>query len=175
MALAYWFPDSDHAEDWVLTIGGYHPQFKKPAHYPDASRLGISWQSCMAGVRLQARFQMDSLSAHFETHADFLVNFEPFQFPGDSGVSIHVDYEIDYGVGHDTISVDVSAGLKLHGPPVGGSAFIDIHVFSTTIDFGQDYQPKPCTPSRTILVTHMSRQGRADEAYSLGRKRPRHS
>ncbi|MGH7750877.1 MAG: DUF6603 domain-containing protein, partial [Candidatus Dormibacteria bacterium] len=29
--------------DFVVTYGGYHPQFDKPASYPDVPRLGLSW------------------------------------------------------------------------------------------------------------------------------------
>ena len=40
-----WFKDSKvtRAGDFVMTLGGYHPQFNKPAHYPDVPRLALTW------------------------------------------------------------------------------------------------------------------------------------
>jgi hypothetical protein len=38
-----WFYGS-HEGEFVLTIGGYHPQFKVPSHYPTVPRVGFAWQ-----------------------------------------------------------------------------------------------------------------------------------
>jgi hypothetical protein len=38
-----WF-DGEHGGDFVLTMGGYHPDFKVPSHYPTVPRLGFHWQ-----------------------------------------------------------------------------------------------------------------------------------
>jgi len=27
----------------VITLGGYHPAFQKPTHYPEVPRLGLNW------------------------------------------------------------------------------------------------------------------------------------
>ena len=42
-----------HAGDFVITLGGYHPLFKKPAHYPTVPRLGFRWKvgDCLLGLR----------------------------------------------------------------------------------------------------------------------------
>lgn len=79
-ALCYWFLGSGHEGDWVFSVGGYHPAFKPPAHYPVPERLGISWdlsshvsvigeayfaitpKVCMGGGSLSAVF---SLVCHF--------------------------------------------------------------------------------------------------------------
>lgn len=42
-ALCYWFHGSGHEGDWVFSVGGYHPAYTPPAHYPVPERLGISW------------------------------------------------------------------------------------------------------------------------------------
>src|SRR5262249_29741885 len=41
-----WFEGSEHNGDFALTLGGYHPNFKVPAHYPTVPRLGFNWQVC---------------------------------------------------------------------------------------------------------------------------------
>jgi hypothetical protein len=33
-AFATWFGPNEHAGDFVITLGGYHPDFQKPEHYP---------------------------------------------------------------------------------------------------------------------------------------------
>lgn len=38
-----WF-DGQYSGDFVFTMGGYHPSFKVPAHYPTVPRLGFDWQ-----------------------------------------------------------------------------------------------------------------------------------
>lgn len=40
-AMGTWFGRSDYAGDWVFTVGGYHRNFVRPAHYPRPDRLGI--------------------------------------------------------------------------------------------------------------------------------------
>ena len=41
---AFWIWYSGvHSGDFVVTLGGYHPDFEKPDHYPDVPRLGFSW------------------------------------------------------------------------------------------------------------------------------------
>jgi hypothetical protein len=42
-ALCQWFGASAHAGDWVFTVGGYHPAYIPPSHYPLVDRLSISW------------------------------------------------------------------------------------------------------------------------------------
>ena len=38
-----WF-DGRHSGDFVLTLGGYHPEFNRPSHYPNVPRLGFRWK-----------------------------------------------------------------------------------------------------------------------------------
>ena len=93
----------EHAGDFVVTLGGYHPKFVRPAHYPIVPRLGIHWQvskellvtaemyfaltpSClMAGGKLAAVYQSGSIKAWFVAYADFLLNWQPFYYTGRHG------------------------------------------------------------------------------------------
>ncbi|MFT5758697.1 MAG: hypothetical protein ACI9LM_003445 [Alteromonadaceae bacterium] len=70
----YTWAAGPHAGDFVLSMGGYHPSFKKPAHYPSVPRLALHWKinqylnvtgsmyyamvpsGMMAGGRLEALF-----------------------------------------------------------------------------------------------------------------------
>lgn len=89
-ALCYWFLGSGHEGDWVFSVGGYHPAFTPPAHYPVPERLGISWQLsdhlsvtgeayfaitpkvCMGGGSLSAVF---SLVCHLISPGLLVTNF----------------------------------------------------------------------------------------------------
>jgi hypothetical protein len=43
-AFATWFGPNPNAGDFVITLGGYHPDFQKPDHYPTVPRVGVNWQ-----------------------------------------------------------------------------------------------------------------------------------
>ncbi|KNC98349.1 uncharacterized protein SPPG_06058 [Spizellomyces punctatus DAOM BR117] len=159
-ALYYWFSPSLQAGDFVFTIGGYHPAFVRPSYYPNPKRLGISWQldrnlsvtgeayfavtpkMCMGGGRLAAVLSCGPLSAHFEEHADFLINWAPFHFKGSIGISVGVAFTLDLWICTIHIRVDIGAMLELEGPEFGGVVHVDFWVFGFDIHFG----PRPGRP-----------------------------
>ena len=89
-AFSLWF-SGEHAGEFVLTLGGYNPQFAVPDHYPIVPRLGLSWQvvpelsitgglyfaltsnAVMAGGKLSAVWTSGSVRAWFTYWADFLM------------------------------------------------------------------------------------------------------
>lgn len=145
---------TDHKGDFVVTLGGYHPAFDKPAWYPDEPRLGFSWQvsdlitmqggayfaitpSCvMAGGSLDIEFHSGNLRAWFTAHANFLFHWKPYYFSGSVGVSIGASYKMDLSFCSVTITVELGADLEIYGPPVAGSVSIDWYIISFTIPFG---------------------------------------
>ena len=42
-ALCFWFKPHPRAGDFVVSLGGYHPAFNAPPHYPAVPRLGVAW------------------------------------------------------------------------------------------------------------------------------------
>jgi hypothetical protein len=157
--LSYWFAASGHEGDWVFTIGGYHPAFLPPSHYPKPQRLAIDWSldsclnvhgeayfaitpsCCMGGGKLLATFSSGPLYAHFNAWADFLINYSPFHFLGDVGVNVGVDFTMDLWICTLHISVDVGGSLSLAGPPFGGVVHVDFYVFGFEIHFGEEPGP----------------------------------
>ncbi|MFE4512971.1 DUF6603 domain-containing protein [Kitasatospora sp. NPDC056783] len=153
-AAALWFGPHPNAGQFVVTLGGYHPAFEKPASYPDVPRLGIDWAvsgnltitaqaylavtpSCaMAGGRLSIDFHAGDFRAWFTAQADLLLSWRPFSFTARISVSIGASYTINVGIIHKTISVSVGADLELWGPPTGGSVTAHFVGFSKTIGFG---------------------------------------
>lgn len=149
-----WFGNSTYNGDWVVSFGGYHPLYKVPSHYPTPPRLGISWNlgenlrvtgnayaavtpgALMAGGLLQAVFSAGSFGAHFDAHADFLVNLKPLYYSADMAVFAGVYYEIRVWIVRKKISVNLGASLHLEGPPIHGQVHFDLCVVSFNVSFG---------------------------------------
>jgi hypothetical protein len=168
-ALYAWF-DGPYKWQMAFTIGGYHPRFKRPDHFPIVPRVGINWQvspqllikgeaylalttSCvMIGARLEAAFHATRVSIWFTAHFDVLVNWRPLYFEIDIGVSLRG--EITFAL--FTLKLAVGVTLKLWGPPVGGLVTLDITVITIPISFGEKPQGPKAVDSwqffcRTIL------------------------
>ncbi|KAK3364725.1 hypothetical protein B0T25DRAFT_599276, partial [Lasiosphaeria hispida] len=161
-AIKSWFgKNKPHAGDWVVSFGGYHPAFRRPDHYPNPARLGISWSisshlsvtgeayaavtpgAIMAGGMLHACFQLGGLSAWFDAHADFLVNLKPLYYEAEIAVSAGVSYEIRIWFIRAKISIELGASLILSGPPLGGTVHLDVAVLHFNIDFGDSQRGEP--------------------------------
>ncbi|VUC24972.1 unnamed protein product [Clonostachys rosea] len=157
-ALYYWFNDKvpDRKGEWVFTIGGFHRSFKRPDYYPNPPRLGIHWQvsnaisivgeayfavtpkSCMGGGRLQATLTAGPLRAWFSAWADFLINYMPFDFTGQVGVSVGISCKVDLLLTSFTVQTSIGAQLDLLGPPLRGRVKVDFWVISFHVNFGPD-------------------------------------
>ncbi|GHI10531.1 hypothetical protein AQI88_31135 [Streptomyces cellostaticus] len=163
-ALYVWMDDA-HAGDFVLTLGGYHPRFPVPKHYPSVPRLGFSWPvtqqltisggsyfaltpgALMAGGALDVNYRSGKLHAWLTAYADMLIEWAPFRFDVGIGISIGVSYVLDLWLVRETIRVEVGASLRLWGPPTAGEVTVHLWFISFTIAFGggraQDDRPAP--------------------------------
>jgi hypothetical protein len=187
---------ADHKGDFVVTLGGYHPSFNKPAWYPDEPRLGFSWQvsdlitmqggayfaltpSCvMAGGALDIEFHSGNLRAWFTAHANFLFHWKPYYFSGSVGVSIGASYKMDLSFCSVTITVELGADLEIYGPPVAGSVSIDWYIISFTIPFGPSSTRPPAViqwddfsqllpqPDTQTQATHQTQAAHSSHATS---------
>lgn len=162
-----WFA-KEHAGDFVATIGGYHPHFAVPAHYPKVPRLGIRWKldahtslkgsgyfalcahALMAGGHLQANFQKGALSAWFNLGLDFLLEWQPYHYEANAHVQIGGAYTY-HAFGTHHISVDVGADVEIWGPDFGGHAKIDLSICSVNVDFGADRPSRPAVLNWTAF------------------------
>lgn len=151
-----WFANNQHAGDFVFTVGGYHPAFKAPSHYPTVSRVGFNWTvssevfikggvyfaltpSCMmAGGSLEALFQSGELRAWFTAYADMLIYWKPFYFIADIGIDVGVSYHVHFLFISTTLKLEVGANLYLYGPPTGGRVHVSLWIVSFTVPFGAD-------------------------------------
>lgn len=154
-AFYVWF-DGPHAGDFVVTLGGYHPDFVPPSWYPTVPRLGIDFAlgplqvtggsyfaltpaMLMAGTSLTATWKVTGIKAWFTIGADFLIAWAPFHYEADVYVSIGCSVDL----GLFTLNLHAGADLRLWGPPFGGKAVVDLDVVSFTINFGSPQVPPP--------------------------------
>lgn len=151
-----WFGTNKHAGNFVVTIGGYHPNFDPPDYYPVIPRLGFNWPvtaeisisggayfaltpSCaMGGGSLDVVFSSGGLKAWFTAHADVIIYWKPFYFDASIGVEIGVSYTFKLLGVKTTLSISLGADMELWGPPTGGKVHVSWFIISFTVSFGDD-------------------------------------
>ncbi len=142
-----------HEGDFVLTVGGYHPHFSRPSHYPIVPRLGFNWQvtnqltfkgsayyaltasAIMAGFNLSAVWHDGSLHAWFDLGLNFLLSWKPYHYEAD----FHIDFGVSFTFhlfGTHHITVHLGADMGIWGPEFAGKAHIHLYIISFTIHFG---------------------------------------
>lgn len=154
-----WFT-GEHAGDFVMTVGGYHPHFNVPDHYPLVPRVGIHWDldertqikgeayfalcahAIMAGGKLEVNFEEGGLHAYLKAGADFLMSWEPFHYEAKMYTHVGGSYTYHFWGSHH-ISVDLGTEVSLWGPEFGGKASLDLWVTTIDIAFGSKKPGKP--------------------------------
>lgn len=164
-ALYSWFSPSPHAGDFVLTLGGYHPRFKVPAHYPRVERLALNWKlseqvqikgeqyfaltpsAIMAGGLLEVNYRAGWGSASFRAQADFIIFFQPFAYEASVRIAVHVEAELKAWPITLKLSLDLAVSMDLWGPPFGALAKISFYGLSKDISLGAE------RPASTPIVS----------------------
>lgn len=148
-AVYFWFKGA-HAGDFVASIGGYHPNFRRPDHYPMVPPLAVSWRvnpqlymkgslyaaltsSCfMAGGRLEASYQGDAVKADFDAYLHLLMSWRPVWFEFRAGIYVNVTFNFI-----KEWDVKIGTELEVWGPPFGGVFKVDIKVAVVDVAFGK--------------------------------------
>jgi hypothetical protein len=156
-AFSSWF-SGEHAGDFVLSVGGYHPRFHPEEHYPHypvVPRLEVKYQisediyikgdgyfaltpsTFMAGASVEAVANIGSLHASFKMAIDFLIGWEPYHYEANASLYIAARWKCFH--------THASADLAIQGPDFGGHAHVEWTVFSFDVDFGKRHNsgPKP--------------------------------
>ncbi len=155
-----WFPQGQ----FVLTLGGYNPNFQVPTQFPTVPRLGFNWglpigatikggcyfaltNTCiMAGGSLNLTYGISCANIWFNAYCDFLVSWDPFYYSIDIGISVGASLSIRicfFGCVTIGISLSIGASLSIAGPPLHGTVTVDLDVCSVTVAFGPNPNPQP--------------------------------
>jgi hypothetical protein len=144
---------------FVLTLGGYHPRFAKPAEFPLVPRLGFVWQvsdiisvkgeayfaltaSCvMAGAKLDLSLDAGWIWGRLVVGFDALISWDPFHYLIHAYASVTVGFKIEIcvpflGCARIKFSMSIGADLEIEGPELRGKAKLDLDVTSFTVRFG---------------------------------------
>ncbi len=153
-AFYVWFGDNTFAGQFVLTLGGYHPDFKSPDHFPRVPRLGFNWplpgnvtisgeayfaltpSAVMAGGGLQVLYHNGNLQAWFKAEMNALIVWAPFHYQLLIAVSLGASYRLNLLFVTITLKVELGASLKIWGPPMGGELYVSWYIISFTVGFG---------------------------------------
>lgn len=151
-ALRLWFGGSDHPGDFVFTIGGYHPRYTPPAHYPRVDPVGVDWapdssvtlkgtsyfaltpSAVMAGGRLDLRFDSSWARARVDIGFDALVEWAPFHYEIDVWADITAQVRLLFAWSGEK---SLGARLSVWGPPFGGTARVKVLGIDIPIAFGE--------------------------------------
>lgn len=162
-AFYVWFGASEHAGQFVLTLGGYHPEFSPPSYFPQVPRLGFEWpmsgdvtvsgdayfaltpSAFMVGGALQVLFASGDLKAWLTAHMDALIEWAPLHYEVDIGISVGVSYRLHLLFVTVTLKVELGAELTIWGPPTGGKVHVEWYVVSFTVGFGADRGDPPAS------------------------------
>jgi hypothetical protein len=154
-----WFAGK-HEGDFVISLGGYHPRFQPPAHYPKPDLVEFNCKighttinghcyfalcpsAVMAGGGLSIVYQSGGIKAWFIAYADFLIQWKPLYYDIAIGISIGVALHLKIGIIRINLSLELSASVNLYGPPLGGKARISLWIITFTVKFGEDQRVPP--------------------------------
>ncbi|MFH8751871.1 DUF6603 domain-containing protein [Streptomyces rimosus] len=155
-ALCVWTKAGHHQGDFVVSLGGYHPAYRKPEHYPAVQRLGLHWSAgpvtltgecyaavtpsmVMVGGRLEASATVAGVRAWLEAYLDAVVQWEPFAFDVRLGVSVGAEFWF-FG----THRVQLGATLHVWGPPTAGTVTVHLPLVpDITVRFGDGHATRP--------------------------------
>ena len=169
--------------EFLLAIGGFHPQFTPPAGFPSLNRVAISMPSgIVSKLRLAAYLAITSNSLQFGATLDVfigvsgcgisghlgfdaLLQLDPFQFSADISGSVAVT------VGGDDLA-SVSLDATLSGPApwhIAGSFKIHVIFWDVGVSFSASWGlDAPALPVSTIDVGSFA-QCRAGQSGQLER------
>lgn len=160
-ALGMWLK-GPNAGDFVFTLGGYHPNFKVPSHYPNnVNRLGYNFNlgpvnfygeayfaltpSCiMAGIAGGLRVVLDGSVVYAEVgiqfRADFLIAWKPFYYQANVSVQIYAKVVLNACVFSVSKTFQLTGNLNLEGPEFRGIATFKVAKYELEAKFGNHYQ-----------------------------------
>jgi hypothetical protein len=159
---------SSSQREFLLAIGGYHPQFTPPAGFPALQRITIDMPSgAISKLRLAAYLALSSNTVQFGATLDVFIGVSGFGLSGHLGFDallqiepFHFDADISGRValtagGDDLMSVGLDATLSGPAPwHMTGDfkislLFFDVHK-SFSVTWGSDAPAQPIAPVNVL-------------------------
>ncbi|MDA4107835.1 DUF6603 domain-containing protein [Mycolicibacterium holsaticum] len=164
IALCAWYAPP-HDGDFLFSIGGYHPEFKKPDHYPELVRVGAKAtlyefvhlsvevffactpQALMAGAKAALWGEFMGIAAGCEVYVDVLITWDPFFLRAGLGVVLWFEF-----FGRHEIGVH----LDIYTPEFGGTATIDLAIVSFEVSFGAEIGEPPAPQISEFMTKQLA-------------------
>ncbi len=154
-AYASWF-SGEHGGDFVYTLGGYHPDYQKPDHYPNVPRLGFNWvlpaanltlkgelyyaltaHAFMAGGLLDASihggFDIGIAGVDFHAHlhmaADCLITWEPYHYDAEASLDLDIGITAHLLFFSKSFSLNIGGDMHIWGPDFAGEAHLHLKIW----------------------------------------------
>lgn len=163
-AFAIWWK-GPLAGQFVLTMGGYHPDFPVPVGYPEVPRLGLVWkvsdaivikggsyfaltsEALMAGLDIEVSLDFGWVWAKVSFGAHGIVWFDPFWFEvmAYARISAGIDIDLPWPFGSLSFSISIGARIKVWGPKFAGRAEFEIGPCTVPVEFGEKTRVEPET------------------------------
>jgi len=158
-AFVSWF-DGPNKGQFVLTLGGYHPNFKADG-YPVVPRLGWNWspisnitiksetyyaltsEAMMAGGLFEASARYGPAYAHLSFGGNAIIYFDPFSYEADAHARVSAGIRIKTFLGTIKLSFSLGAWIEVRGPEFRGRAGIEVGPIDITVRFGGAEIPPP--------------------------------
>ena len=168
---------SDSQREFLLAIGGYHPQFTPPAGFPALQRITIDMPSGpVSKLRLAAYLAVSSNTVQFGATLDVFIGVSGFGISGHLGFDallqlepFHFDADISGQValtagGDDLMSVGLDATLSGPAPwHIAGSFKVHIVFFDVTKHFSYSWgDDSPAIPIAPVNVLPLLTAALAD-------------
>ncbi len=156
-AYVSWFK-GDKAGQFVLTLGGYHPNFRRDG-YPVVPRLGFNWsvsshivvkaevyfaltsEAIMAGGLFEASATFGPAFAYLSFGGNAIVYFDPFRYEADAHARVSAGIRIKTFLGTIKLSFTLGAEIKVAGPEFHGTARIEVGPIDISVSFGDATAP----------------------------------
>lgn len=156
-AYVSWFK-GDKAGEFVLTMGGYHPNFHRDG-YPVVPRLGFNWsvsnniviksecyfaltsEAIMAGGQFEASASFGPAYAHLSYGGNAIVYFDPFRYEADAHARVSAGIRIETWLGTIKLTFSLGAYIEVRGPEFHGKARIEVGPIDITVRFGNSGDP----------------------------------
>ncbi|KAH7258883.1 uncharacterized protein BKA55DRAFT_536598 [Fusarium redolens] len=186
-AVGAWFGTSPQAGDWCISIGGWHPAYQPPDHYPKGlPRMGLSWtygkdkclslsgqayaavtpEALMGGLAVRVKYEKWSCGAEFDFRTDLILYLHPLHYNAKFHVHASLWYELDAWVLRKKFTKSLGADLTVSGPPFGGVVEFKLTVITIRVKFGE-HQSKPDRLDFGDFMTVVLKNAETDHVFAL--------